>query len=90
MKPASAPVIEGPARYQTVRQALEASGPLYYADIMAAIGTRDGREVAAQLDEIRREGKLARNANGQYLLGQAEPEYTQLTEPIHDPNSFLH
>ena len=90
MKPAVAPVIQGPARYQTVRQALEASGPLYYSDIMAAIGTRDGREVAAQLDEIRRAGQLARNANGQYLLGKAEPEFTQLTEPIHDPNSFLH
>jgi len=90
MKPAVAPVIEGPARFQTVRQALEGAGALYYADIMAAIGTRDGREVAAQLDEIRRAGQLARNANGQYLLGKAEPEYTQLTEPIHDPNSFLH
>jgi UbiD family decarboxylase len=90
MKPASAPVIEGPARYQTVRQALEGTGPLYYADIMAAIGTRDGREVAAQLDDIRAEGKLARNANGQYLIGTAKPGFTQLTEPIHDPNSFLH
>ena len=90
MMPARAPVIEGPARYQTVRQALEGSGPLYYADIMAAIGTRDGREVAAQLDEIRLEGKLARNANGQYLIGTAKPGFTHLTEPIHDPNSFLH
>ena len=90
MKPASAPVIDGPARYQTVRAALEGAGPLYFADIMAAIGSRDGREVAVQLDEIRDEGKLARNANGQYLMGHAEPGFTQLTEPIHDPNSFLH
>jgi hypothetical protein len=35
---------------------------------MAAIGTRDGREVVLALDEIRREGRLSRLKEGEYCL----------------------
>lgn len=86
MMPAKAPKIEGPARYQTVRQALEQAGPLFFADIMSAIGTKDGRDVSAQLEELRDKGELARNRQGQYLIGKAEPGHTQMTEPVIDPN----
>src|SRR3970282_1481323 len=86
MKVAAAAKVDGTARYQTVRQALEAQSPMYFADLMAAIGTKDGRDVTLQLTELRDEGKLMRNANGQYLLGTAERGTTGLSQPIHDPN----
>ena len=68
-----------PARYQTVRQALEA-GPLYFTELMAAVGSKDGREVALELDEIRGEGKLARMKNGEWAFTAtpgATPEQKQ-------------
>jgi 2,5-furandicarboxylate decarboxylase 1 len=56
-----------PARYQNARQALE-SGPLYFAQIMDALGSRDGRDVAMQLDELREQGILSRLDDGQWTL----------------------
>lgn len=56
-----------PARYQTVRQALEA-GPLFFAQLMAAIGSKDGREVALALDALRAEGVLTRLKHGEWSL----------------------
>lgn len=86
---ASAPRLEGSARYQTVQQALEESGPLHFSDIMSAVGSRDGREVAVQLDELRSNGKLMRDADGQYLLGEAAKGTTGLYGPQHeDPNKY--
>ncbi len=85
---ATAPKIEGAARYQTVSQALEGSGPLFYADIMSALGSRDGREIAVQLDELRQDGKLMRDGDGRYLLGEASPGTTGLFGPQYeDPNA---
>lgn len=83
MRTAGAPIIEGRARYQNVRQALEEASPLFFAEIMAALGSRDGREVSVQLDEIRRDGKLMRNGDGQYLLGESTRGKTGLTDPPH-------
>jgi 2,5-furandicarboxylate decarboxylase 1 len=54
-------------RYQTVRQALEA-GPLYFLQIMEAIGSDDGREVALELDALREQGILDRLPNGEWIL----------------------
>jgi 2,5-furandicarboxylate decarboxylase 1 len=54
-------------RFQTVRQALE-SGPMYFMQIMEALGSDDGREIALELDILREEGILARNDEGQWLL----------------------
>jgi 3-polyprenyl-4-hydroxybenzoate decarboxylase len=90
---AEAPVIDGPARHQTVAQALE-KGPMYFTEIMGALGSRDGREIALELDELRSQGKLMRNGKGQYELGQAEPRSTGLTEDAKhhislDPNAKL-
>ncbi len=56
-----------PARYQTVRQALEA-GPLFFAQIMAALGSKDGREIALALEALREEGIGTRLKNGEWAL----------------------
>jgi UbiD family decarboxylase len=60
-----------PARYQTVRQALEA-GPLFFAQLMAAVGSKDGREVALALDALREEGILTRLTHGEWTLKPAD------------------
>jgi UbiD family decarboxylase len=62
-----APRLEGPARFQTVRAALE-SGPLFFGQIMEAVGSRDGREIVCELDEIRGGGGLHRLDDGRYTL----------------------
>lgn len=72
----------GKARYQTVRQALEAQ-PMYFADLMDAVGSKDGREVALAINDMREEGKLARLEDGQYTFVEGgEPE---LKRPAGDP-----
>jgi 2,5-furandicarboxylate decarboxylase 1 len=55
-------------RFQTVRQALE-SGPMYFMQIMEALGSDDGREIALELATLREEGVLVRNDDGQWALG---------------------
>ena len=45
----AARVFAGSARFQTVEQALE-SGPSFYADLVEAIGSDDGRDVACALN----------------------------------------
>jgi UbiD family decarboxylase len=70
-----APVFGGPRRFQTVREALE-SGPIYFVDIMRALGSEDGREVALGLDALRQEGVLCRNGDGQYFLGPSKKGVT--------------
>lgn len=76
-------VISGPARFQTVAQALEEAGPLYFSDLMQAVGSRDGRDVTMELNAIRDEGRLARNSDGQYLIGTAPKGTTQLLGDVH-------
>lgn len=75
----SAPRFSGTARFQTVRQALEA-GPMFFVNIMDSVGSQDGREVAVALDALRQQGELARNADGQYFLGKAKKGSTQIAE----------
>jgi UbiD family decarboxylase len=55
------------ARFQTVRQALE-SKPMFFGDIVGALGSVDGREVVLELDELRRQGILTRLSQGEYAL----------------------
>jgi UbiD family decarboxylase len=55
------------ARFQTVRQALE-SKPLFFGDIVGALGSSDGREVVRELAELRRQGLITRLAQGEYAL----------------------
>ena len=85
----AAKVFSGPARYQTVEQALEA-GPLYYSHIVEAVGSTDGREVAAALDDLRNLGKLGRDKDGRYHLTTATPGVTGIVgEFYHDPNQGI-
>jgi 2,5-furandicarboxylate decarboxylase 1 len=82
----AAKVFKEPARYQTVEQAL-AAGPMFYADIVESIGSRDGREVACAIDELRQAGRLARDRDGRYHLGHAKLGMTGIVgELYHDPN----
>jgi 3-polyprenyl-4-hydroxybenzoate decarboxylase len=64
---AHAPHFEGPVRFRTVREALE-SGPMYFAQLMEAVGSRDGREVTLELDRLREEGILTQLDNGEWTL----------------------
>src|SRR2546427_1212491 len=50
----AAKVFKGTARFQTAEQAL-ASAPMFYADLVEAIGSDDGREVACALDGLRQD-----------------------------------
>jgi 2,5-furandicarboxylate decarboxylase 1 len=82
----AARVFKGPARFQTVEQAL-ASGPMFYADVVEGVGSQDGREVAAAIDALRQEGKIGRDRDGRYHLVKAKPGTTGLVgELYHDPN----
>jgi 2,5-furandicarboxylate decarboxylase 1 len=82
----AAKVFKGPARYQTVEQALGAS-PMFYADIVESLGSEDGREVACAIDELRQAGKLGRDRDGRYHLQAAKPGITGIVGALyHDPN----
>lgn len=60
------PLLQG-TRFDTVRAALE-DGPKSYSALMAALGTRDGREVVIELEALRKEGGLTRLEEGEYAL----------------------
>ncbi len=62
----SPPTVEG-ARFDSVRSALE-DGPKSFEALMAALGTRDGREVVLALEELRDKGALTRLKEGEYAL----------------------
>jgi 2,5-furandicarboxylate decarboxylase 1 len=83
----AAKVFGGPARFQTVEQALE-NGPLFYSHVVEAVGSTDGREVAAALDELRNQGKLGRDRDGRYHLAKSTPGTTGIVGDLYgDPNS---
>src|SRR5215467_296956 len=81
-----AKVFKGPARFQTAEQAL-ASGPMFYADIVEAVGSQDGREIACGLDELRQAGRLGRDRDGRYHLVRSKPGVTAIVGSLYrDPN----
>jgi UbiD family decarboxylase len=82
----AARVFAGPARFQTVEQALE-SGPMFFADVVEGLGSDDGREVACALDVLRRAGRLGRDGDGRYHLVAGTPGVTAIIGELHhDPN----
>src|SRR5215471_6324146 len=82
----AAKAFQGRARYQNVEQALAAL-PMFYADIIEAIGSHDGREVACALDELRQAGRLSRDRDGRYYLAMAKPGLTGIVGSLYrDPN----
>lgn len=76
----------GAARYKNVTDALQ-SGPLFFTQVMEAVGSRDGRDIALALDELRQQGRLGRDAEGRYHLSQADKGRTAMVGPLgFDPN----
>jgi UbiD family decarboxylase len=65
------PRVSRARRAASVREALQ-DGPLYFREIMDALGSDDGREVALELDELREEGALTRGPNWQWQLAKTE------------------
>jgi len=45
-----------------------ADGPKYFAELMVAVGSRDGREIVRDLDALRRDGVLDRDDRGRWLI----------------------
>jgi hypothetical protein len=62
-----APRIDGSPRYQNVEQALGAR-PMYFSELMASLGSKDGREIAMELDRLRGQGALSRSKDGEWAL----------------------
>jgi 3-polyprenyl-4-hydroxybenzoate decarboxylase len=82
----AARVFGGPARFQTVEQALE-QGPMFFADVVEGLGSDDGREVACALDTLRQTGRLGRDGDGRYHLVAGTPGVTAIVGELHrDPN----
>jgi 2,5-furandicarboxylate decarboxylase 1 len=65
------PRVSRERRVDSVRKALQ-DGPLYFREIMDALGTDDGREIVLELDELREEGVLTRGPNWQWELTKTE------------------
>jgi 2,5-furandicarboxylate decarboxylase 1 len=61
------PRLDGAPRFNSVRDAL-ASGPKNFMQLMSAMGSRDGRELALALGELRQRSELARLPDGEYAL----------------------
>jgi 2,5-furandicarboxylate decarboxylase 1 len=61
------PTLDGAARFATVEQAL-ASRPMHFTELMATLGSRDGREIVIALDALREKGAVARGENGEWSL----------------------
>jgi len=59
------PSYDGP-RFASLEAAL-ADGPKFFVELMAARGSRDGREVVRDLERLRQAGGLERDAEGRYV-----------------------
>jgi 2,5-furandicarboxylate decarboxylase 1 len=57
-------------RFASVEAAL-ADGPKSFAELMSALGSRDGREIVRALEALRAKASLARDADGRYRQGGA-------------------
>jgi UbiD family decarboxylase len=62
-----APRIDGAQRFASVEEALQ-SRPMHFAELMASLGSKDGREVVLALDALREAGKLSRCKDGEWTL----------------------
>jgi UbiD family decarboxylase len=64
---ACAPQLKGPASFTSVHDALQ-SQPMTFAHLMEAVGSRDGREVALEIDRLRQQAMVQRIDNGEWAL----------------------
>ncbi|GJI89743.1 UbiD family decarboxylase [Duganella hordei] len=62
----AAPVFDG-ARFESLQAALE-HGPKLFAELMAAVGSRDGREVVRWLEDTGATRAITRDDEGRYLF----------------------
>lgn len=63
-----------PQRERRSVEAALAAGPATFLDLMAALGTRDGREVVRALDPLYADGRLTRLNDGRYALNGRSPD----------------
>ena len=59
------PVYDG-RRFASIEAAL-ADGPKFFAQLMSAVGSRDGREIVRRLEALRADGRLERDPEGRYF-----------------------
>jgi 3-polyprenyl-4-hydroxybenzoate decarboxylase len=59
-------------RHASVADAL-AAGPASFLDLMAALGSKDGREIVRELDKLYAARRLGREEGGRYMLKQSVP-----------------
>lgn len=64
------PAYEG-RRFASLRDALQ-DGPKDFEQLMAATGSRDGREIVRALEELRGEPGFVRDKEGRYALGRRQ------------------
>ncbi len=57
-----------PRRPRQTLEAALAEGPATYLELMAALGTRDGREILRDFDKLYQQGRLKRLKDGRYAL----------------------
>jgi 2,5-furandicarboxylate decarboxylase 1 len=60
------PRFEG-KRFASIEAAL-ADGPKFFEDLMAAVGSRDGREIVRALEALRAKAAIERDAEGRYFF----------------------
>jgi len=60
------PQYAGP-RHASLEAAL-AAGPVFFEELMAAIGSRDGRDIVRALETMDEEGRITRDSEGRYSL----------------------
>jgi UbiD family decarboxylase len=68
-----APPVLTERKRQSVADLL-AQQPARFVDLMAAVGTKDGREVVRALDQLYASGRLGRLEDGRYVLKDADPK----------------
>jgi UbiD family decarboxylase len=61
------------ARFESLMAALE-DGAKTFEQLMAATGSRDGREIVRAFDELRAARRLGRTGEGKWMLRDPEPE----------------
>ena len=66
----------GERRFASVRAALE-DGPKRFEQLIAAIATRDGRDVVRDLEAVRATHALDRDELGRYVLGAASADVSR-------------
>jgi 2,5-furandicarboxylate decarboxylase 1 len=66
------PAAKASARHKSAADAL-ATGPASFLELMAALGSKDGREIVRELDALYAAQRLGRNEDGRYVLKKSVP-----------------